>query len=498
MITPSRPRGQLCPVVWRGQVFFRRIAAGVVLWGAGLGMAAEPANTMPSGLSPSQWQIQPSIELGGQFVSERQLFWGLSAVTDPHAGFNPDRYWWEFYAKPALALTYTVEDSSNALYVRLSAVGSGTLRRDAFDTGNTGRLSLEESVVGIRWALPGNTTQVDLSVGAQTYTLGTGMLIANGASNGFARGAMKLGPRKAFGQTAIARANSGAWTTEAFYLDPNENPDNNSHTRLAGANLVYRAAADRYAGLAYGQVVRSDAAYPQAAVGGIGAPTILPAAREGLRFVYGYGRMPILEGTVPGAWLGVDLAQQWNANFPMRAWGGRAELGFELPTWRWQPQFTLGYQAFSGDNPNTSRQERFDPLYYAGSPGDWATGSKSSMVFINTNVNALQAAVALHFTPQDTLTLYVAHVRANQLRSPLQFGQATRLDYSDGAPAVVAGVTSPHLSNDFFAKYTRVVNRNTYLTAGVSASVPGAGMDRLLGGKAPLWTGWFVNLVLAY
>ena len=79
-----------------------------------------------------------------------------------------------------------------------------------------------------------------------------------------------------------------------------------------------------------------------------------------------------------------------------------------------------------------------------------------------------------------------------------QFGQATRLDYSDGAPAVVAGVTSAHLSNDFFAKYTRAIDRNTYLTAGFSASFPGAGMDRLLGGKAPVWTGWFVNVVLAY
>ena len=490
MTHPPRPRGQRWPVAWRGGVVYC-VAACVLLGGSGLGRAAEVVEP------PSPWQVQPSIELGGQLVSERQLFWNLSAVTDPQAGFNPDRYWWEFYAKPALALSYTGADG-NALYARLSAVGSGTLRRDAFDTGNTGRLSMEESVVGIRWAVPGSSSLLDLSVGAQTYTLGTGMLLGNGASNGFTRGAMKLGPRKAFAQTAIARLASGAWTTEAFYLDPNENPDNDSHTRLAGANLVYRSAADRYAGLAYGQVTRSDAAYPQAVPGGIGIPTIQPGAREGLRFVYGYGRMPILEGTVPQAWMGVDLAQQWNANFPMRAWGGRAEVGFSVPSWRWQPHMTLGYQTLSGDNPDTSRQERFDPLYYAGSPGDWATGSKSSMVFINTNVHALQAAVALHFTPQDTLTLYLAHVRANQLRSPLQFGQATRLDYSDGAPAVVAGVTSAHLSNDFFAKYTRAIDRNTYLTAGFSASFPGAGMDRLLGGKAPVWTGWFVNVVLAY
>jgi hypothetical protein len=96
------------------------------------------------------------------------------------------------------------------------------------------------------------------------------------------------------------------------------------------------------------------------------------------------------------------------------------------------------------------------------------------------------------------VTLYLAHLRANELRSPLQFGQATRVEIVDGVPSVVAGVTHPHLADDVFIKYTRVVDRNTFVTLGYSASVPGPANKRLLNGRAPVWSGWLANVVLAH
>ncbi|HRD85296.1 MAG TPA: alginate export family protein, partial [Rubrivivax sp.] len=164
----------------------------------------------------------------------------------------------------------------------------------------------------------------------------------------------------------------------------------------------------------------------------------------------------------------------------------------------WRPKLTVGLQSLSGDNPDTPRLERFDPLFYEGSPGAWASGSKASMVFINSNVRALQARLELQPSPRDIVTVYVAHLRAEYLRSPLQFGQATRVDIANGVSAVVAGVTHPHLADDVFVKYTRIVNRHTYLTAGYSASFPGEAVKRLLGGRSPVWSGWLVNLVLTY
>ena len=164
-------------------------------------------------------------------------------------------------------------------------------------------------------------------------------------------------------------------------------------------------------------------------------------------------------------------------------------LGAQAPT------LTLGYQSFSGDDPGTTGLERFDPLYCQGSPSAWATGSKSASTFINSNVNALTLALRVQPTPRDTITLRYAHIRANELNSPIQFGQATRVDINGN---VVSGVTDAHLADDLFLEYSRIINRNTFLTAGVSVSVPGTGIDNVVGGSAPIWTGGFINVVFNF
>ena len=154
-------------------------------------------------------------------------------------------------------------------------------------------------------------------------------------------------------------------------------------------------------------------------------------------------------------------------------------------------------QSVSGDDPDTTGQESFDPLFFAGSPSSWATGSKSSMTFINSNVNAHQVELRIRPSRQDTITLRYAHIRANELRSPVQFGQATRFEIA-GGDNIVAGVTDPHLADDVCLEYSRIINRNTYLTTGVSASFPGKGLELAAQRELPVWFGGFVNVVINY
>ncbi|MGK5071506.1 hypothetical protein [Janthinobacterium sp. ZB1P44] len=171
----------------------------------------------------ADWHMTRSVEAGVQVAGESNLFWKLSnkPARNPDFDFHP--YWYEFYVKPALGFKRNLSDGRQ-LYARISAVGSGTLRHDPFGAGDTGRISIEEFVAGIRMPLGGTRAMLDLSAGAQNFTLGTGMLIANGGSNGFDRGALKLGPRKAFQNSVVARVSQDAFSAQAFYLDPNEKP----------------------------------------------------------------------------------------------------------------------------------------------------------------------------------------------------------------------------------------------------------------------------------
>lgn len=156
------------------------------------------------------------------------------------------------------------------------------------------------------------------------------------------------------------------------------------------------------------------------------------------------------------------------------------QIGYSFTSHPWRPTISYVYQSFSGDDPDTPELERFDPLYYEGNPSAWSTGSKSSMVFINSNVNAHQIVMSVTPGQRDTVTLRLARIRANELRSPIQFGQATRLEFEDGIANPIAGVTRRHLSDDIYLEYRRVVTRNIYFTSGISLSKPGAGIDSIV------------------
>jgi len=437
--------------------------------------------------------VRGYFQAGLNAVAEDNLFWDLAATTAPGSGFNPDTEWLEGYIKPGLSFEYQLENGA-VFYGKLSAVASYTWGTDAFDTGDTGATTLEEAYLALRGDL-GSDLSYDFSLGPRELTLGTGMLIANGATSGFERGALKFGPRKAWEMAAIGRLSSGNVTTTAFYLDPNELPSTDGQNELAGVDVRFDAAQGGYLGATYVKVLNSNSPYPQAAPGGIGAPSVTLGARQGTNTLGLYAKTNPFDGALENWAFTGEFAYQWNDRIDLEAWAGRVTAGYTFANLSWSPNLTLGYQTFSGDDPNTTKLERFDPLYYQGSPSAWATGSKSASTFINSNVNALTAALQVQPTQRDTLTLRYAHIRANELNSPVQFGQATRVNVNGN---VVSGVTDSHLSDDVFLEYSRIINRNTFLTTGISVSFPGTGIDNVTGGSADPWTGGFINVVVNF
>jgi hypothetical protein len=440
-------------------------------------------------------EVKAHLQLGGNAVFERNLFWDLAATVAPNAGFDPDTDWLEGYIMPGLSFTKELGDSLTA-YGKISVVASGTLGIDAFDTGSTGRITLEDGYLGLRSRdTSGATPWFDISLGPRDYKAGTGMLIANGGANGFERGALKLGPREAWEMAALGRFGFGDFTATGFYVEPNELPRNPTNTQIVGGDFRYDGPRDTYAGATLGYVPESTAPYPKAAPGGVGIPSIIPDGRDGLKFVNLYGRAMPFEGSLENLFVGGDFAYEWNDRIDMRAWAGRAQIGYTFANIGWTPTIAYTYQTFSGDDPTTPQLERFDPLYYEGSPSAWSTGSKSSMVFINSNVNSQQLSLSVRPTERDTLTLRYAYINVNELRSPIQFGQATRLEFANGVADPVAGVTERHLADDIYLEYIRAITPSTYLTTGISASIPGAGMKSIITGPAPVWYGGFVNIV---
>jgi len=422
---------------------------------------AQPTPTYSSG-RVSLWL---GIEAGVQIVGERDAYWNLSSTFSGGVPFALSRHWYEAYVKPSARFNIALT-SNLSVYGGLAAIGTYSLRKDVFLTGDTGRFLFEQAYAGVKLTSADKWLTFDLSAGQQEYRIGSGMLIATGAGNGFERGAVIFGPRRAWAMTGIARASMGPLSVDAFVLDANELQSNDTGTRLAGAKIEYALGKDQFAGLSYIKVTHSTAPYIQAPPGGF--------------------------------WIGLDAAVQRNDRINLAAWGGRFEIGNTFVTLPWLPTLSYAYQTFSGDNPNTPKLERFDPLFYDGSPPAWVTGSNGSLVFINTNINAHKLSLRVMPTQQDIVTLRYTHIRANELNSPLQFGQATRLVGIGGTPILVSGVRNHHLSDDFLLEYTRVVTPNIYASFGLAASYPGAGLRQLLNGATKDWYGGFANLVVRY
>lgn len=442
-------------------------------------------------------EVRARVEAGLNLVAEKNLFWEFAETVAGNSDFDSDGEWAEFYVKPGIAFDHRPDDRTS-FYGAASVVVSTTVGTDAFAAGNTGQATVEELYLGLRRG-DENGSRLDVSFGAREWKAGTGMLLSNGGSNGFSRGALKLGPRRAWRVAALATAASGGVQGTAFYLDPNEAPDNDTGTHIAGVDLRYDAEGGSFVGVTLGKVLDSSSPYPQAPPGGIGVPNFIQGGRDGLRFVSAYGRLAPAGGPLEGAWIGLDLAIERNKRIDLKAWAARAQVGYTFTRHRWRPSISYVYQTFSGDDPDTPGLERFDPLYYEGNPSAWSTGTKSSMMFINSNVNAHQLVLSVAPGPRDTISLRAAHIRANRLRSPIQFGQATRVEFEDGIAQPITGVTRKHLSDDFYLEYRRVMTPNVFLTAGISLSSPGKGVDSISNDvTAPIWTGGFVNMVVNF
>lgn len=438
-------------------------------------------------------KVQAHIQFGMNGVAETNLFWNLADV--PTLDFDSDPEWLESYLKPGISFKI-MKGTKSTFFGKISGVGSYTLGVDAFDARNTGRVTLEEAYLGYRLILSDNTQMV-VSLGSQELKLGTGMLISNGASSGFERGALKFGPRKAWQRSLFAELNFKKLQNRLFYIEPNELPSNNTDNQLAGVDLNYMVAADKFIGFSYIKVLQSMAPYPKAALDGEGPPVITPGDRKGLNAINLYTKTRPFKDKMSQLFVALDLAYQWNERINMKAWGGRTQIGYDLNEIIWRPTVMYTYQVFSGDDPATVGQERFDPLYFEGNPSAWSTGSKSSMVFINSNVQSHGLSLRLILPKKNILTLRYAHISAQQLLSPIQFGQATRVEFSEDIPTVISGVTNRKLADDFFLEYNRIINQNIYFNAGFSISFPGKGIRSIVGNTSN-WTGGFVNIVFNY
>lgn len=229
---------------------------------------------------------------------------------------------------------------------------------------------------------------LDVSFGRQRYEVGTGFIMNDAGTDGGQRASWWLGPHKSFREAGIVKLETHGLLARAVYLQPNDNPDSN--TKLAGGDLQYSFEKAGDIGVAYYDIFDSDI-----------------VSRDGMNVFDLRAELTPLAGTatLPGTTVKGEFVYQENGS-KQEGTGYYGELGYDftgvLP---WQLYLSYRYASFSGDNPNTAKNENFDPLFYGYT--DWGTWYQGEILgeYVLYNQNLISHTIRLRMQPTDALTL---------------------------------------------------------------------------------------------
>jgi hypothetical protein len=367
-----------------------RAAACVALLGIGVGVptaaSAEPGPTLWS--DGEERYLKPILQLDSAILWEHDAWLGEpNRNVGGHVGF-----WSEWGIKFGLEGSWGLAEHGT---LRGSASGVFTTTRFGLDAAGSNRdlsnghpteVTLEDASIG--WSSGDLFPQlgedaIDVSVGSQGYSVGTGFLFADGATDGGKRGGYWISMRRAFRMTAIARLATGPFLGELVYLHPNDLPD--TSTDLAGANLEWSFGERATLGGGYWHVFDSD-----------------DPRRDGLHVFDLRGSVRPL-ARLPGLVVSAELVHERNQS-ANRSWGGAVELGHEFAETRWSPYLSVRYAGFSGDHGTNDTVEAFDPLYY--DIQDWSTWYVGEILgeYIAANRNLDVVTARLRLEPAEAWT----------------------------------------------------------------------------------------------
>lgn len=355
-------------------------------------------------------------------------------------------------------------------YGNFSVITSGSSGQELFTDVPRGYTYWEDAYVGIIGGDvdgKGNRLTYNLSAGRQRFTLANGFLIANTAANGWDRAALQANARWASDMLVLGEVAYNQTKLQAFYVDPDELPILDTHTKISGLNLETTPIDRLTLGLTYLSVPDSVANY-------FGPAGTIIGTREGLNLLDARFTWTADPAGLSGLYLGGELARQSNDNFDMDARAGWAELGYTFAGATWSPSLSYRLAYFSGDDPATPTYERWDPLLSGGNGEQWVQGMSHFKVVQDSNVIAQRIQARLRVAPKIEVVPQLWAFRADSLNN------------IGGNPALSVLTDSEYgYEANLTVKWFK--SRNLYVHGAVGYTVPGEGVQAALNDDAKNW-----------
>ncbi|MBO1545255.1 alginate export family protein, partial [Brucella melitensis] len=172
------------------------------------------------------------------------------------------------------------------------------------------------------------------------------------------------------------------------------------------------------------------------------------------------------------------LAHQFHPGEDVSAWAYYGTVGYLMKEIGWTPSLSYRYAYFSGDDPNSSRYERFDPLLSTGL-GIWLQGVSFGKITTNSNLETHR--VQFNVAPDERLNLTFDYYL---LRTP----QLNNL----GSNPALSTLSSHDLGQELSLSARWSATKSLYLQALVSHAIPGTALRDI--GADRNWTTFQVSL----
>ncbi len=344
------------------------------------------------GQAPAQPAPPPAFSWDVSFDTGWGMFGFANTLFDrPREGDEPDvkDRWFEGYVKPGLTLGYDF-GGGGRVWGTVSAVGERTYGDLPAAFGlDVHSFEVEDLAVGwksgtalSRW----KEDALQVTFGQAPFTVGNGFLLWDGGAEGASRGGYWSNARKSWSRAAVGRFAPNAHTIEAFYLEKNELPEDESRNRVWGVNYEWAPAESTTLGAMYLRCVANPRVLPERdglQVLNLRAFTAPWPAVPDLGFEFEYARETLRDRVGADAWT--------------------IKAAYTLSAVPWAPTVSYRYAAFEGDDPATSRNESFDPLFLGFADwGTWWQGEIAGEYFV-ANSNLVSHQGRLHLDPSDGL-----------------------------------------------------------------------------------------------
>ncbi|MGE0484492.1 MAG: hypothetical protein AB7Q81_10160 [Gammaproteobacteria bacterium] len=352
-------------------------------------------------------------------------------------------------AKPQFTLDYAMAEAQHAYagfsYVAATTTLDGELSGQVARAGDQA-FDTDHAYVGWKNDL------VDLSFGAQEFTVGDGFIIGDGNFNqGGEDGQYWTGAFLAWRNSAVLRVNTRPVRAEAFWL----RTDNDFRDgRVVGGNLETVDLAAGTFGAMYVEVLQGGSFN----LDGIDAWNLRGANVK----------VPGLPGAeLFGEWVLQKGRDEQAGGRRNDAVGWYLEGQYSFATLPWTPRVNYRYARFSGDELDTPENEEYRGMYFTIFKRDWDTWYQGEIAgeyhLFNQNQVTQMFKVKAFPRPQWALSFYYYH---HELEEPQYFG--TPVSDTNWADEINVGVE-------------HFIGQRFYGYAGVAWSTPNRAAREIFG-----------------